>query len=209
LQDLTPDLAEAMGLQDAGGAIVVAMDSGGPASKAELQLGDVLTEIDGIKVSDARSFMRTIVQKRVGDLSRLHIWRYGKEQIVTATVAGWPNYMPGGGIISSQTAEDMIQKVPDPGLHLAPLTADTRKQYRIHPDVVGLLVTSVQADCEASDLGIVTGDVLVAVQGRRVTAPGEIWSALQAAHAEQRRFLAILVQSADRARWVSLSVGGH
>jgi serine protease Do len=112
LQDLTPDLAEAMGLREAGGAIVVAMDPGGPASKAELQLGDVLTETDGIKVSDARSFMRTIVQVRVGDLSRLRIWRYGKEQIVTATVAGWPNYMPGGGIISRQAAEDMIQRVP-------------------------------------------------------------------------------------------------
>src|SRR5215472_1112438 len=209
LQDLTPDLADALGLPGARGAMIVAVDTGGPASKAELQLGDVLTEIDGIRTNDSRAFMRATVQLSVGDSSRLRIWRGGKEQIVSATVAAWPNYMPGGGIISGQAAEETVQRVPDPGMHLAPLTDDARKQYGIRADVVGLLVTSVQADCEASDLGIVAGDVIVAIQGKRVIAPGEMWNAIQVAHAERRRYLAVLIQSANRARWVPLSIDGR
>ena len=62
-------------------------------------------------------------------------------------------------------AEAMIQKMPDPGVRLAPLTDAARKQYGIDPKVTGALVASVEADCEARDLGIVAGDVVTARAG--------------------------------------------
>ena len=115
--------------------------------------------------------------------------------------------MPGGGVMSAQTAEAMIQRMPDPGVRLAPLTDATRKQYGLDPKMTGALVASVEADCEARDLGIVAGDVVTGVQGAPVASPDDVRRAVQTAHHQQRPFLAVLVQGKSGARWVSLSMG--
>ena len=130
----------------------------------------------------------------VGQSTQLTVWRDGKEQVITATVAEWPNFMPGGGIMNAHMAEAMIQKAPDPGVRLAPLTDAARKQYGLDPKMTGALVASVEGDCEARDLGIVAGDVVTAVQGAPVATPDDVRRAVQTAHEQQRPFLAVLVQ---------------
>ena len=194
-------------MRGAKGSIIAAVDAGGPASTAGLRPGDVLSAIGGVKPADSRAFMRAIVQIPVGQPAELTVWRDGKEQTVTAIVAEWPNYMPGGGVMSAQTAEAMIQKMPDPGVRLAPLTDAARKQYGLDPKMTGALVASVEADCEARDLGIVAGDVVTAVQGAPVASPDDVRRAVRTAHDQQRPFLAVLVQGKSGARWVSLSMG--
>ncbi len=207
LQDLTPELSQALGMQGAKGSIIAALDAGGPASKAGMRLGDVLTTINGMKPSDSRAFMRAIVQIPIGRPAELTVWRDGKQQVVKAIVAEWPNIMPGGGMMNARTAEAMIQKMPDPGVRLAPLGDDARKQYGIDPKVSGVLIASVEADCEARDLGITAGDVITAVQGNVVQSPDDVRHAIQRAHEQRRPYLAVLVQSKSNARWVSISIG--
>ena len=208
LQDVTTELAEALDLRGEKGSIISAVDVGGPASTAGLRPGDILAAINGTKPEDPRAFMRTIVQIPVGQQAHLTVWRDGKEQPVTVTVDQWPNYMPGGGVMSAQMAEAMIQKMPDPGVRLAALTDAARKEFGIDAKVSGVLVASVEADCEARDLGIVTGDVITAAQGAPVATPDDVRHAVQTAHQLRRPFLALLVQGKSGARWVSLSMGG-
>ncbi len=208
LQDLTTDLAAALAVKNEKGSIIASLDPGGPAIAAGLRPGDVLTAIDGAKPSDSRAFMRTIVQMPVGRTTRLTVWRDGKEQFFAATVGEWPNFMPGGGVMNARMAEAMIQKMPDPGVRLDPLTDAARQQYGIDPSVSGVLVASVEADCEARDLGIVPGDVITAVQGVRVATPDDVRRAVQTAHQQQRPFLAVLIRGKTGVRWVSLSMGG-
>ncbi len=208
LQDLTPELSDALGLHGSRGAIIAAVDADGPASKVALRPGDILSGIGGMKLYDSRAFMRKIVQIPVGQPAELTVWREGKEQTVTATVAEWPNFMPGGGVMSAQTAEMMIQRMPDPGVRLAPITDAARKQYGLDPKLSGALVSSVDQDCEARDLGIVAGDVVTAVQGAPVSSPDEVRRAVLTAHEQRRPFVAVLVQGKSGARWVPLSMGG-
>jgi len=110
--------------------------------------------------------------------------------------------------MSAQMVEAMIQKMPDPGVRLATLTDAARKQFGIDAKVSGVLVASVEADCEARDLGIVAGDVITAAQGNPVATPDDVRHAVQTAHQQRRPFLAVLVQGRSGARWVSLSMGG-
>ena len=110
--------------------------------------------------------------------------------------------------MSAQMAEAMIQKMPDPGVRLAALTDTARKQFGIDAKVSGALVASVEADCEARDLGIVAGDVITAAQGAPVATPDDVRHAVQTAHQLRRPYLAVLVQGKSGARWVSLSMGG-
>ena len=100
----------------------------------------------------------------------------------------------------------MIEKAPDPGMRIAPLTEQARKQYGLDPELSGALVSAVEPDCEARELGIVPGDVITNVQGQPVTTPDDVRHAIQTAHDERRRYLAMLVQSKTGVRWVSLSI---
>jgi serine protease Do len=151
--------------------------------------------------------MRAIVGIPIGRPTELTIWRDGKQQTVAATVGEWPNLMPGGGIMAAHMAEAMIQRMPDPGVRLAQLTDATRKQYSLDPDQSGVLVASVEADCEARDLGIVAGDVVTAVQGAPVSTPDDVRRAVRTAHELRRPYLALLVQGKNGTRWLTLSIG--
>ncbi len=207
LQDLTPELSEALGLHGVRGSIIATLEPNGPAGKAGLRPGDVLSAIGTARPGDSRAFMRAIVQVPIGNPVDLTVWRAGKQQTVHAVVAEWPNFMPGGGMMNARMAEAMIEKMPDPGVRLAPLTDDARKQYGIDPNLSGALVASVEPDCEARDLGIVAGDVVTAVQGEPVATPDDVRRAVETAHAQHHIFLAVLIQSRRAARWVSLSIG--
>ena len=208
LQDLTPELSGALGVPGTEGSIIAAEDADGPASKAALRPGDVVTAIGGKWPGDSRGFMRAIVQIPVGESAVLTVWRDGKEASITVTVAEWPNYMPGGGVMNAHMAEAMIQRMPDPGVRLVPLNDAARKQYGIDPKLGGVLVSSVEPDCEARDLGIVAGDVITAVQGAPVATPDDVRHAVQTAHDQHRAFLAVLIQGKSGTRWVSLSMAG-
>ena len=124
----------------------------------------------------------------VGQPVPLTVWRDGRDQAITVTIAEWPSYMPGGGIMNAHMAEAMIQKAPDPGVKLAPLTDAARKKYGLDPKLAGVLVSSVEPDCEARDLGIVEGDVVMTVQGAPVATPEDVRLTVQKAHEQHRPF---------------------
>jgi serine protease Do len=206
LQDMSQELSRALGVPTTTGAIISALDASGPASAASLRLGDVLEKIDGTPFSDSRAFMRAIVMMPVGEPAHLTVWRDGKQQEVTATVAAWPNYMPHGGMMHAAMAEAMMAKPPDLGMNLAALTEESRKQFGLSPTQTGVVITAVDADCEAKNLGIVPGDVIISVQSEPVTSPADFDRAVQNAHAQRRPYLAVLVQAKQVTRWTALSI---
>ena len=203
LQDLTHELSMALGVAGGHGAIVAAIDDGGPAYAVGLRPSDVLLAINGLKLSDARAYLRTIVQIPVGQPVALTVWRAGMEQTISATVAEWPNSII---ILGANMMEKMNKMMPDSGLQLATLTNEARAQYGIDAKVKGVLISSVEKDSEAADLGIASGDVVTFVQDAPVTVPNEVHDVARKAYDEQRPFIAVLVQNTKGARWVSLSL---
>jgi serine protease Do len=207
LQDMNTELSEALGTPQSGGAIISAVDPSGPANQASLRVGDVLESINGTPQSDSRAFNRAIVMLKVGEPTHLTIWREGKEKAVDATAAAWPNYMPYGGMMHGAMAEALMARPPDSGMTLAAITDEARKKYGLDPKLTGVLVASVEQDCEARELGIEPGDVIKAVQGETVASPADIAHAMQAAHEQRRPYLAVLVQRSQQLRWLPLSIG--
>lgn len=207
LQDLKSELAAALGVPPSTGAVISAVDPSAPASQALLRPGDILEQLNGQPLNDSRAFMRAIAMSPIGKAVRLTIWRAGKELEVTATVAAWPNFMPGGGVMTGMAAEAMMSSAPDPGVKLAPITDADRKRYGLSPKLTGVLITHVEPDSEARDFGIQAGDIITAVQGAPVTTPDEVRRAIKEAHEQRRPYLAVLVQSRTGAQWFPMSIG--
>lgn len=206
LQDLTGQLAVARSVPRPGGAIIAAVDPSGPAAKAGLKPGDVLEQLDGSHLGDAREFMRTIAEMPSGQTVRLTVWHAGKDHDVSATVALWPNIMPNGGPMTGAAAAAMMDMEPHPGVKLAALTEADRKQYGLSAAQTGVLITQVDPNCEASALGVVAGYVILAVQDTPVTSPDEVWNAVTQAHQQHREYLDVLIQTNTSAQWVAFSI---
>jgi serine protease Do len=208
LQDLTGDLAEALGAPQPTGAVISAVDPSGPAGQAQLRPGDVLEQINGENQSDARAFMRAIAMAPIGQPVQLTVWREGKEQSLAPTVSTWPEVVSTSGIMTGKAAAEMIAPEQVPGVQLAPITDADRELYGLGPKLLGVLVAHVESDCEARDLGIQPGDVIIAVQGMPVAMPDDVQIAIRQANEQGRSHLAVLIQSKTGAKWVSISIGG-
>jgi Do/DeqQ family serine protease len=88
LQDLTPDIAEALGMDVLGGAVVGRVEVGSPARRAGLQAGDVIIEVDGLPVRNSSDLRNRVGLTPVGETIRLTILRRGGRSTVDVTIEG-------------------------------------------------------------------------------------------------------------------------
>ncbi len=90
IQPVTNEVADAIGLKDAHGALVAATESNGPASRAGIRRGDTIVAVNGEKVSDARDLSRKIANFAPGTKASLTVWRDGKERTISFEVGKQP-----------------------------------------------------------------------------------------------------------------------
>jgi S1-C subfamily serine protease len=94
IQDLTPDLAQAMGVSQTGGAVVAAVSAGSPAEKAGLKPRDVIVAVNNQSIRDSAELRNTIGLTPVGTEVQLKLLRDGKPMTVTATIGRAPAPAP-------------------------------------------------------------------------------------------------------------------
>ena len=87
IQNITPVIAESLGLDKARGALVASVDSGGPAERAGVRVGDIIFEFDGKKIEEATALPILVARTPVNKPVRIKVLREQKEHIVSATIA--------------------------------------------------------------------------------------------------------------------------
>ena len=78
MQNLTPDLAKAFNLDEQQGAVISKITKGSSADKAGLEVGDIVTTVNGRPVNDAATIRTTVGLMRVGEKINMNIIRNGK-----------------------------------------------------------------------------------------------------------------------------------
>jgi serine protease Do len=91
VQPVTADIAEALGLKAAGGALVDEPQPGGPAAQAGIQSGDVITAVDGTAVKDSRDFGKRIGAMAPGTSVKVSVLRNGQELTIPLTLRELPH----------------------------------------------------------------------------------------------------------------------
>jgi serine protease Do len=203
-QDMTPDIADAIGLSPPRGTIIANLEKDGPAERAKLQEGDVILRFGKQTPKDMRSLVR-MVAEGTGQTVPLTVWRDGKEQTVPITITQWPEEPPTAAGQSATPAQNAsAQQPPDLGLHAGSLTDDARAKYHLPAGRQGVLLTEVAPNTIASDRGLKPGDVVLRVQRWPITAPDDVLRRLDEARKENRHHVALLIVDADGVRWIAL-----
>ncbi|HYA73941.1 MAG TPA: DegQ family serine endoprotease [Roseiarcus sp.] len=146
IQDLTPDLARAMGLQGGqAGAIVAKVEPGSAAERAGLKVGDVITELDKTPLRGSADLRNKIGLRRVGDVAELTVVRDGKPMTIQATLTAPVKTILQGGELSA-----LLQ-----GAAFGPVGPGETAS--------GVEIVSVQAGSKASAAGLQKGDIVTSV----------------------------------------------
>jgi serine protease Do len=90
IQPVTAEVAEAIGLKEAHGALVAAAERTGPAARAGIRRGDTILAVDGVAIKDARELSRRIASFAPGTKVKLSVWRDGKEREIAFEVGRQP-----------------------------------------------------------------------------------------------------------------------
>ena len=78
IQEITPDIAKSLGLENEEGVLISMVNPGEPAEKSGLKAGDVIIEFNGKKIKDVRSLQRTVADAAVESKAKVKVWRNKK-----------------------------------------------------------------------------------------------------------------------------------
>ncbi|MFO1116719.1 MAG: trypsin-like peptidase domain-containing protein [Beijerinckiaceae bacterium] len=198
---LTPEMVNATGVKLEGGAIVADVTAGSPADGL-LQAGDIITEVDGDKLEDMR-MLRRVVAGSLGKKVKLKVLRGDKSETVNITPSEWP----GGKATTESPLQPMVDRggvASDLGFATAQITPETRERFELDANQRGVVVTSVEPRSAASEAGLQIGDVIETMQLKAVTNPAEIAQRAADALKAKRDFVAIMIRSQGKQRFVSL-----
>jgi len=195
IQDVTPQIADSLGLQEAKGALINSVNGGDPAEKAGIEAGDVVIAVNGSPIASPRELARTVAAIAPGTNIDVTVWRNGKSQDFKVTLTEMPESDQVAAAAPSAPSDENGQPASF-GLTVTP--AD---------DGNGLVVTDVEPGSVAEENGIQPGDVIRAVNSQPVKAASDLKKAVDAASSAGRGAVLLQVVRNDANRFVALPIG--
>jgi serine protease Do len=197
IQPVTQDIADSMGLKQADGALVAEPQKDGPAAKAGVASGDIITAVNGQSIKDARELARVIGGLAPDSAVKLDVLHNGKSQVVNLTLGKLPNAQEAKADTDTD-GKGSTMDVPRLGMTVAPAdkVEGAGKQ--------GVVVTKVDPKSAAADRGFKTGDVILEVAGKSVATPGEVREAIEGARSDKKNSVLMRLRSGDASRYVAV-----
>jgi serine protease Do len=204
IQNVDPDVAEALGLDEVKGALVTDVPEG-PASEAGMQSGDVILSFDGHEIEDTRELVRVVADTEIGRSVNVVVFRDGKEtklsvdigRLEEATLAAAPG-MPMDDVAPHET--EIL------GMTVSGLSEPLREQFDLESDVRGLVVVTVDPESDAYDKGMREGDLITEVGQEAIASPDEMRERIEAAEDAGRNSILLLVRRDGAPRFVALNL---
>ena len=209
IQTVNDEMAEALGLETAAGALVAEVTEGGPAEAAGVEAGDVILKFDGQDVEEMRDLPRLVADTEVEKTVRVVVFRKGKTQTLKVTVGLLNEEQFTRAAVDPQDQSDPVEglELGMVGVTLKPLTDSARTEFGVADDVTGVLVAEVNPTGSAAGKGVQPGDVIVEVGQEPVTTPAEVEARVKDAQEGGRKSVLFLIQSQGDLRFVPLSIG--
>jgi len=178
IQQVSPEIATALGLDDAHGALVADVIADGP-SAGKLQTGDVIVSLDGKPVQSSRELPKLVAAVAPDADVKIEVLRQGKPETVTMKLGRFDDERQAALESGSQPDEGRASEKL--GATLAPVTTAAREQLGLGEDATGVVITSLDGNGLAADAGLAVGDVIVQVGSEPVTTPHDVDAAIDAA----------------------------
>lgn len=186
-----------LGLEKASGALVSGVVRDGPAEKSGVKSGDIILEFDGKVIDTMRDLPRIVAETSIDKVVDVLVLRQGKKETIKVTLGRLED---GEKKIASATKDEEKDKKTDPtvtvvGITVQALTDDIREAGKIGPEIVGVIITKVEAGSHAEEKGIKVGEIVVQVGQEPVLSAQDVADQVKRLSSEGRKNALLMVSS--------------
>ena len=207
IQNVDADMADALGLEKAEGALVTDVPDG-PAAAAGIEAGDVIVEFGGREIRDTRALVRIVSETEVGRNVDVVIIREGRRENLSveigrleeATLAAAPGAAEPPASGSAPQEEQLL------GMLLGVIDDTLRERFGLDPETEGVVVLEVEPGSDAHGKGFTAGDVITEVGQQQVSDPDDVRRRVEAAEEAGRNSVLMRVGRNGQSRFVALNL---
>jgi serine protease Do len=199
IQEVTPDLAKSFGLSVPSGALIAGVESDGPAAKAGIERGDIITRFNGETVHDEHELPEMVAATPIGKEVPIEVIRNGKHVKLNATIA--------------QLKEQQVASAENPGeagaswgLQVRDLTPEVAQQLGLHSSK-GVVVTGVKQDSPAAEANLQQGDQILEINHKKIGSADEFATIARQAQKDKSQAL-LLVQRGNATLYTVINPQG-
>ncbi|HUI09246.1 MAG TPA: PDZ domain-containing protein, partial [Bacteroidota bacterium] len=185
---------------DTKGCLVGGVNRDGPADKAGIKRGDVITKFNGSEVENSVQLRNLVAEAEPGSDANVMVLRDGKERDIVVKLGERPKNVAANG--SGEPSQDKTS-AEQFGLSVQELTASAEKALGFHNEQ-GVLVAAVKPESPADEAGIQKNDLIKEVNKARITSVSDFHKAFE--HIGKHDSVALLIRRGDNTFYVALQV---
>ncbi len=170
-QNVTPDVAEGLGMKQPYGALVTNIGKGGPSEKGGLLVGDVVLSVDGVRIENPDGLGYRLSTAGIGKTIQLQVLSRSKEKTIAVVLE-----KPGPDSLDNQM---LIQgRNPLSGAHVLKLTPSSAARLNLPSDTEGVAVDKVFPNTPAARIGLQPGDIVRGINGNEIETMADLTKAM-------------------------------
>jgi serine protease Do len=197
IQQITPEIAEGLGLKDVKGILVSDVTPGGPADKAGIKRGDIIVDLNGTKVDELTELTSMVAQLAPGSEADVKVLRNGEESDFKVTLGKLPENV-------SEAKEEEIEN--EMGITANEITPQIASQLNLG-ESTGVVITSVEAGSIAAEAGLRPGDVILEISKKSIKNLDDYRSAMD--EVKRSGSALFLVKRGENTIYVGLKIGSE
>ena len=211
IQEITPDIAESLGLESENGALVSSVHPEGPAEAGGMRAGDVVLSFDGKEIEDMRSLPRIVAETAIGKKVKVKVLRGGDIKVLTIELGELEQAEQAGLLSGRSTAPTQPHSFASLGFTVASITDELREEFNI-PDAPsgealrGVVVTEVVQGSPASERGMQVGDIIRRIGQKQVMSQSDLIDGVAEARRLEKSTFLLLIRREGRERFVAIPV---
>ena len=202
--NVTEDMADAVGLPDAKGAIVNSVNKGSPADESGLQRGDIIVKINGQEVDDATITTRVVGALLAGSKNTFELYRDGKRRTIDVEVGERPANLNASTVGPAEP--DEAPSDGPLGVSLTPLDDEARERLGLGDDERGMVIVSIDEDSQLYERGVRSGMAILDVNYKKLDSIDILEQELENARENDRKSLLMAVQSENGTVFITIDI---
>jgi serine protease Do len=204
IENIDEDKAASLGLGQARGALINEVTPGGPAAASGLRAGDAVVMVDGATIRDSRELARKVAEYAPGTTVRVEVMRYGKSEVIPVKLGTFPSNpevaMNTPAPNTNTPATPTVMELDQLGLSVTTATVKPGETAE------GVAISEVKSGSDAAGKGLKSGDIILEVQGEKVSQPADVTAGVKKAISNGRRAVLLRVKSGEVLRFVAVQL---
>ncbi len=201
IQNVSDDIAKAVGLDKPRGALVAAVMPDSPAAQAGVKTSDVIVRWDDKAVKDVRDLVRKVAFTKAGRSVPVIVWRQGDRKTLTVQVA------ESGTQQASASVDPAPEDKGELGLSVAPLDDELRRRFGLNRSAEGVVILEVRPDSPAAEKNLRPGDLVTQVNGNKVTTAAAMKAHVDEARRDGRDAVLLRILRREHPIFVAVKIG--